>query len=247
LSFFSRKECSITMSITFPPFYPSTESVAVDFYGTSKIFTREQEQQLRLEISSFAQTKVGQECVLDVVQFTKEWLETTFASPITSSPSSPTDLSPSSSIGDFADHLHHGEGGVKHEKQTLHDFRTVLLWFATIAPDRAKALAEWAKQLGLTGLSKLGTPALLVVEGPKVDVDEYISSLRTYRWKKMDMLWEECCRVPNVNSFRKFQHFDECMVSILDLQPIFRNAGLEEVFKEGLKMHGYFSSNLKVF
>jgi len=173
------------------------------------------------------------------VQYAKEWLETTFSSPLTSSPSSPSDLSPCTSEGESSDY--HGE------KQILHDFRRVLLWFTTIAPDRAKALAEWAKQLGLTGLSKLGTPALLVVEGAKVDVDEYISSLRTYRWKKMDIMWEECCRVPNVNSFRKFQHFDECMVSIPELQPIFRNAGLEEVFKEGLKMHGYFSSNLKIF
>jgi len=246
LSFFYRKECSITMSITFPPFYPSTESLTVDFYGASKIFTREQEQQVRQEISNFALNKVGQECVLDVVQFAKDWLETTFMSPIASTPSSPvSDLSPCSSEAELSDD-HHGENGIKQENQRLHEVRRVLLWFATIAPDRAKAVADWAKQLGLTGLSKLGTPALLVAEGAKVDVDEFISSLRSFRWKKMDLVWEECCRVPDVNSFRKFHHFDECMVSISDLQPIFRNAGLEEVFKEGLKMHGFTSFNVKV-
>lgn len=55
-----------------------------------------------------------------------------------------------------------------------------MIWFTTIAPDRAKTIAEWAKQLGLTGISRLGSPALVVVEGNKEDVDEYVSSLRVF-------------------------------------------------------------------
>jgi len=126
----------------------------------------------------------------------------------------------------------------KSPKPKIYDFRRVLLWFSTIAPDRAKIVADWAKQLGLTGLSRLGSPALLVVEGPREDVDEFISSLRTYRWKKMDILWEDRSKVCDIGTERKFSQFIETMTSVSELQPIFRNVGLEAMYKEGLKIRG---------
>jgi len=225
----------MTMNIKIPPFYPSTEAVDVSFFGISKIFPRERERDLRREVEQFSQSKLGQEYIMDLIQFVKDWIEDNVS--IASSPLSDSGSHLSSSCSSI------GSSSPQQSPKAL-DFKRVLIWLSTIAPDRAKIVAEWAKQLALTGLSKFGTPAMVVVEGAEEDVDSFVSSLRTFRWKRLDVLFEDSCKVDNIDSYRKFKQFDDCMVSLTDLQPIFRSAGLEEMYLEGLKVH---APNLKIF
>lgn len=241
----------VSFNITMPAFYPSSDGVELKTKVPRKILSEEQEGELNEAATRFVECKVGQEIVLDLVQFVKEWIydnvppvvepeipvstpikiekaQSLHASLVSSSPG------PSQSPGGSS------KGFTKPSLPEPKDkeFRRILIWFSTIAPDRAKTVAEWAKQLGLTGISRLGSPALLLVEGQKADVDEYVSSLRSFRWKKMEIVWEDKSTCSNINDCRRFTQFQEHMVALPELQSIFKNAGLEEMYKEGLKIRG---------
>jgi len=232
-------DANVMIDVTMLPFYPSSDGADVKIRVPRKILPESKERVLNDEAAKFVASKLGQECVLDLVQFVKDQIYDNSPPPSPSSakrepsngsskglmkPSSPPSPAPSP------------PPTILTPKEQ--EFRRILVWFSTIAPDRAKTVADWAKQLGLTGLSRLGSPALLLVEGIKADVDEYVSSLRSYRWKKMDIVWEDKTRCSNVNDCRRFQHFQEIMLPLQELQPIFKNAGLEEMYKEGLKIRG---------
>jgi len=290
---------SVSLGVTMLPFYPSSDGVELKIRVPVKVMSAEQEVDLNDAASKFVAAKLGQECILDLVQFVKEWIydnappalppappvakpasepmhiekphpaESKKPEPATPSPSpalkdvkrnesvvlsiSPASkeskITPSSSPAAKAvippNNANPNGSSKGHAKQApppvpvkAQEFRRILVWFSTIAPDRAKTVAEWAKQLGLTGISRLGSPAILLVEGQKEDVDEYVSSLRSFRWKKMDIVWEDRSRCNNINDCRKFTQFLECMMPLPELLPIFRNAGLEDMYKEGLKIRG---------
>lgn len=244
------QDATFSINVTMPAFYPSSDIAEIQVSVPQKILSQEKEQHLSEAAGKFVASKMGQECVLELVQFIKEWIFDNAPpappAPQAPPPSQPIPIKkpppPSSPAGSPAS----GTGSLGASKGLVkpvllepkeQEFRRILLWFSTIAPDRAKILSEWAKQLGLTGISRLGSPAILLVEGPKPDVDEYVSSLRSYRWKKMDIVCESQYRCSK--DCRRFTQFKECMLSLPELQPIFRNAGLEEMYKEGLKIRGF--------
>jgi len=242
------QDVSVTFNVSMPPFYPSSDGIELKLKVPTKVLPQEQGRDLSDAAAKFVESKVGQECVLDLVQFVKEWIydnvppvvpELPVSAPIQIEKSLHASLLSSSSdrISQGSSPLSSSKGLTKPEQKDK-EFRRILIWFSTIAPDRAKIVAEWAKQLGLTGVSRLGSPALLLVEGPKSDVDEYVYSLRSYRWKKMDIVWEDKCTCSNISDCRRFTNFQECMLPLPELQPIFKNAGLEEMYKEGLKIRG---------
>jgi len=208
------RDKEIYLYIKLPMFYPSLNTAEVHFERISKILTTDEAAKLKNQTEEYLQGRKGQECILDLVQWVRDWFDKNCESPTLSS--------------------------VKFEQAEIkmQDFRRILLWFSTIAPDRAKIIGEWAKQFGLTGLQSFGSPAVVVVEGAKEDVDNYIQSLRSLRWKKMGILWEDCVSVRDIATQRRFTQFDESMVGINGLQPVFIAAGLEEMFRQGLKIHG---------
>lgn len=242
---------SLAFNITMPAFYPSSDGIELKMKVPRKILSQEQEGELNDAATKFVESKVGQEIVLDLVQFVKEWIydnvppvvepEIPVSAPIQIEKSQSLHaslLGSSPAISQSPGGSSKGLTKPTPPEPKEKEFRRILIWFSTIAPDRAKTVAEWAKQLGLTGISRLGSPALLLVEGQKADVDEYVSSLRSFRWKKMEIVWEDKSICSNINDCRRFTTFQECMVTLPDLQPIFKNAGLEEMYKEGLKIRG---------
>lgn len=60
------------------------------------VLSREREKLLRTEIDQFLQSKLGQECVLDLIQFVKDWIEDNIAV-LSSSPPPSSSCSRSSS------------------------------------------------------------------------------------------------------------------------------------------------------
>jgi hypothetical protein len=275
---------NLVVQVSFPAFYPSSDSAVVhlSFYP----LTPKQEIALREAALKFVASKLGHECILDLVQFAKDWIydHTAEKAPVpTPAPAPALDTTPLPTPSSITLILPTPPTPTPHvsavpkmasapavpgkaraakkapapkaaakpieakakpvvvvaePKLKEQDFRRILIWFSTIAPDRSKTIAEWAKQLGLTGVSRLGSPALITVEGQKDDVDEYVSSLRSYRWKKMEIVWEEKSRTTNINSCRRFTNFQECMLPLPELQVIFKKANLEDMFKEGLKIRG---------
>lgn len=224
---------SVFINVKMPPFYPSAESAEVQLYGTNKILTQRQEDALKSDAYKFLQEKIGQECILDLVHYLRDWVEETAKRAKIDALKLNNALSNS-----IVPKSKNSTTTVNKPPQKMQDFRRVLLWFSTIAPDRAKTISEWARRLDLTGISRLGSPALIVVEGLAEDVTEYISSIRTFRWKKWDIVWEDKCKTHNISECRKFPQFQECMITLTELQPIYRKAGLEEMFREGLKIRG---------
>lgn len=227
---------NVFINIKMPAFYPSAEALRAQVFGTSSILNKNQEDALDDAISEFTEGHIGREAALELVQFVAVWLEQNV---VTRAPA------PAVQSG-----VKKGGGGkravVRTAKPTANvvaatstkEFRRILVWFCTIAPDRAKTIFEWSKQLRLTGFVRLGSPAFLYLEGPKEDVDEYFSGLRSFRWKKMDLIWEEKAKAPQLSDFQKFPGFQEVNVSLPGLQPIFKQAGMESVYRESLKIRG---------
>lgn len=60
-----------------------------------------------------------------------------------------------------------------------------------IAAEKRAAIATFARELELGGLVKHGWPGLIVVEGDRDDVEEYVRRLRRFRWKHFEVRGEE--------------------------------------------------------
>jgi len=98
---------------------------------------------------------------------------------------------------------------------------------------------NWAKELELTGLSRPGTPGIVIVEGNAIQVTEYVSRLRGLHWKKMSNVCEESTPYEEIDTFsidkfRKFSDFVEIQCDSLgDIIPLFEKANLMHMFYEG--------------
>jgi len=226
---------NVFINIKMPAFYPSAEALRAQVFGTSSLLNKTQEDALDDAISKFAESHIGRETALELVQFVASWLEEN----VTRAPVPVTQTGAKKAGGKRAVVRTTAKPAAHVVAQTSNkEFRRILVWFCTIAPDRAKTIFEWAKQLRLTGFCRLGSPAFLYLEGPKEDVDEYFSGLRSFRWKKMDLIWEEKAKAPKLADFQRFPGFQEVNVSLPGLQPIFKQAGMEGVYRESLKIRG---------
>ncbi len=112
-----------------------------------------------------------------------------------------------------------------------------------IAPGKRQAVTQWAVQLGLAGLAKIGWPGVIIVEGPEPMCVAYVDALQRLRWKHFVVRGEEQLRCPperSLDSLRRlplgFREYgpdgmremaDEC-----------RRCGLEELFLTCMKRGG---------
>jgi len=242
---------NVFVNVKMPSFYPTAEALQAQVFGTTSILNKRQEDALDDAISKFLEARIGQESVLELVQFVREWLErNALASPSSTNAISNAVSNAGTKSGVVTSEVQKSAKSGKRVVRTTavstpavpaggkKDFRRILVHFCTIAPDRRKTIFEWCKQLRLTGFCRLGSPALVYLEGPAADVDEYLSSLRSFRWKKMELMWEERSKAQSVAEFQKFTAFQEYNVALTELQPYFRQAGIENVFRDSLKIRG---------
>ena len=59
------------------------------------------------------------------------------------------------------------------------------------AESKRKAIQEWALQLNLSGMSKIGYPGIVVVEGPESGCEQYVNAVSRLRWKHFCVRGEE--------------------------------------------------------
>jgi hypothetical protein len=61
----------------------------------------------------------------------------------------------------------------------------------SFSPAKRRCIAEWANSLGLGGFSRPGYPGLVLVEGAREAVVEYVATVQRLRWKHMVVRGEE--------------------------------------------------------
>lgn len=111
-----------------------------------------------------------------------------------------------------------------------------------IANSKRTAVIQVALQLGLSGLSKIGWPGVIVVEGDELSCQEYVRYLSGLRWKQLTVRGEEVIDLKEnqtIDSMRKFpkgmtefgsDNMSECAAAC-------REAGLEDLFKTAMKIY----------
>jgi hypothetical protein len=121
--------------------------------------------------------------------------------------------------------------------------RRLLFSHHIINPNKRKVVVEWALQLGLGGLSKIGWPGIIVVEGPERGCQEYVARLQHLRWKYLVVRGEMVERgAPgtDLDALRKlprgFQELGQDGMS--ELARRCREAGLEQLFLTSMKIYG---------
>jgi len=104
------------------------------------------------------------------------------------------------------------------------------------SPMKRKSISAWAKELSLTGLSRPGSPGIVLVEGTESDISQYISWLKGLHWKKMQNVCEqkEALQGDSIDKLRRFSTFQEVQSESLgDILPLFESAGLADMFFAG--------------
>lgn len=99
-----------------------------------------------------------------------------------------------------------------------------------IAAGKRQAISQWAKQLGLGGLAKIGWPGVIIVEGPEGDVRAYVDALSRLRWKHFVVRGEQTIEA------RANQSLDELRV----ITPGFEEFGTDQMsqFAARCKQYG---------
>ncbi len=107
-----------------------------------------------------------------------------------------------------------------------------------IARSKRDAVRGFAKDMGVSGMSKIGWPGAIIVEGPEEAVCEYVSCLRRLHWKHLAVRGEEIIKISpgasgGIDAIRKlpkdsFVEFGENQMS--EFAAACRRVGLEDLF-----------------
>ncbi|GAA6059367.1 hypothetical protein JCM10212_003265 [Sporobolomyces blumeae] len=70
--------------------------------------------------------------------------------------------------------------------------KTTLIWsHHLLATSKRKDIVSWSTELLLWGISKPGYPGVIVVEGEKENVDEFVHRIKQLQWKALQIRCEE--------------------------------------------------------
>ena len=112
----------------------------------------------------------------------------------------------------------------------------------TIANSKRTAVIRTALQLGLSGISKIGWPGVIVIEGDENACQEYVRYVSSLRWKQLTVRGEEVYEMKEedtIDSLRAFppgfQEFGEKCMS--DAAKTCRDVGLEDLFLTAMKIY----------
>ena len=111
-----------------------------------------------------------------------------------------------------------------------------------IANSKRTAVIRTALHLRLSGISKIGWPGVIVVEGDELGCQEYVRYLSSLRWKQLTVRGEEVIEIgqgENVDSLRRFpkgmEEFGE--KSMKEAAAACRAVGLEDLFLTSMKIY----------
>ncbi|CAD7963759.1 unnamed protein product [Amoebophrya sp. A120] len=115
------------------------------------------------------------------------------------------------------------------------------------APGKRRAIIECARQLNLSGFSKIGYPGVVLIEGEEDACDAYVNAIQRLRWKYFAVRGEEiveaddeCLATGTINSLRKlplglFHEFGPDEMNLLAAEC--RKYDLEDLFKTCMKIY----------
>ena len=112
-----------------------------------------------------------------------------------------------------------------------------------IASSKRSAVCQTANELGLSGLSKIGWPGVIVFEGDEEACKEAVRFLSSLRWKQFVVRGEEVLKIKyedgeTLDSLRKFQSFSEYGAKQMsEAAAACREVGLENLFLTAMKIY----------
>jgi len=117
-----------------------------------------------------------------------------------------------------------------------------------IAASKRQAISQWAQQLRLGGIAKIGWPGLIIVEGNESDVRAYVEALSRLRWKHFVVRGEQVIEGTHgqcLDDLRalplSFEEFGPD-TGMSEFASRCRQHGLEELFLIALKLPSTTSS-----
>ena len=104
-----------------------------------------------------------------------------------------------------------------------------LIYFHHILAKKKKvAIRQWADELNIGGLWKVGYPGVILCEGEEGDTGEFIRRLRSLPWKSMTLKAESSATVSNIDESRLLPGRLELMDDLASLRLGARSSGIED-------------------
>lgn len=129
----------------------------------------------------------------------------------------------------------------RQQRPSTHFGRRCIYSHHIIASSKRSAVCQTAKELGLSGISKIGWPGIIVFEGDEEACKEAVRFLTSLRWKQFVVRGEEVIKIEdgeNVNSLRKFPTFSEYGAKEMKAAAAAcREVGLENLFLTAMKIY----------
>ncbi|KAF4686528.1 hypothetical protein FOZ63_008664, partial [Perkinsus olseni] len=111
------------------------------------------------------------------------------------------------------------------------------------SPYKRKCIQQWAKDLRLGGMSKIGFPGCIVVEGDERDVTDYVNMVSKLNWRYMAVRGDEQIPIPpgkELDDLRKlpieFHEYGKDEFNAVAERC--REAGLEDLFLTCMQIYG---------
>ncbi|KAF4677486.1 RWD domain containing [Perkinsus chesapeaki] len=128
--------------------------------------------------------------------------------------------------------------------------RRIIFFHHIRSPYKRRCIQQWAKELRLGGMSKIGFPGCIVVEGDEQDVTDYVNMVYKLNWRYMDVRGDEQIPVPpgkELDDMRKLPiEFHEYGKDELNaVADKCREAGLEDLFLTYMQIYRGKESSAK--
>jgi len=117
--------------------------------------------------------------------------------------------------------------------------RTLLRSHHLLSTQKRKSILTWSSELSLWGISKVGYPGIIIVEGRKEDVEEFERRIKGLNWLALSTRWQEVDpidaseeKLGGVVGARPGQKGRVIEVeSVSEVGEMMRLAGLEDMFQ----------------
>eukprot|EP01025_Chloroclados_australasicus_P050218 TRINITY_DN5749_c0_g1_i1.p1 TRINITY_DN5749_c0_g1~~TRINITY_DN5749_c0_g1_i1.p1 ORF type:complete len:288 (-),score=39.19 TRINITY_DN5749_c0_g1_i1:313-1176(-) len=213
---------SVALRFDLPNSYPDTPPhLAVECSTDNATF-----QTLTQTVQETAQQWTGEECLLACVESLREK-----ASEIMEK-----------NLAEEEQQQHQQQLMISNSHSQREQISICLIWFHHIRnPNKKKNVQNWANELELGGYCKPGWPGVIIAEGYKQNVDEYIKRLRALSWQAMQVRAQEYSDIPlgdDIANRRKFRNGFKLLgdSDLSEVSSSCKEVGLEELFLTALKI-----------
>lgn len=139
-----------------------------------------------------------------------------------------------------------GEPSPKEEAEVGTISRTLFRSHHLLSTQKRKSIINWCDELSLYGISRVGYPGIIAVEGSTTDVNEFGRRLKGMNWLALSTRWTETVALEEGDKLSKVvkEKVGDMRVRVVETDDlskvgeIMREAGLEEMFNSIHRMTG---------